>query len=168
MENEDVQSNDATKAELLGAAVTLGLGLIPYMAISIIFPTILGVAFSAWFYHFKLGNSLKGQGAKLGFYTSVTGNLVSVLVYDVFWVFLNYQIGAEQINNIATDFGEWIGGLNGRAMVEQSMLSQAQSSFSISALVYQVITGLVLCGVFGAGTGALYEFFAQEKILVEN
>ena len=164
MKSEDEKHDEAVKAEIRGATVILILGLVPYTAITLVLPTIAGAIFSVWYYRSKLRNTLRNnQGAKLGFYTAMSGNFVSLVMYNVVWVCFNYQIGAEQANNILINIGEWVGGTRLRDAVEQSILSQAQSSLTISTLICQLVFAAIMSGIFGAGTGALCEFFSQEK-----
>lgn len=130
-------------ASRVGAAVTAGIALLPYIEDFFITAYVVGALAAVWFVLRSRRYTLSlNDGAQIGFRGGFYGVLAASSIYDVVWQLFNYRLweirNADRIVALFADM--------------------ARGAFSPSAwflITLQIVIAAICAGVFGAPSGML-------------
>ncbi len=147
---------DTESALYVGAAVSCGIALLPYVNV-LIFPSyVIGALVAVWFALTMRRQSLTlKQGAKLGFFSSLLGTYVAGVIFDIVWQFFDYQVwqhqNAQMMLAIFRSFS------SDRTM-DAMTIAMAQNEgkvFQWYILPLQLVGNAIFAGMFGTLAGML-------------
>ena len=151
------------RAFMWSAGVTMALSLIPYTAVTLFLPPVVG----AWIYMRSLPYSQERSLTKKAIGSAIlatfSGTVLAALIVDIVWTTVDYQIGKDLDDFVALKVSEMIGGHNGRQLMEAQLQASANAGVTIGMIIGQVIGGAILCSLLGGGTAAACAFWRRRR-----
>ena len=158
-----MEEDVADRAFMLSAGVTLALSLIPFTAVTLFLPPVVG----AWIFMRSLPypqeRSLIKKAIRSAILATFSGTILAALIYDIVWTTFAYQIGKGLDDFIALKASEMIGGDNGRQLMEAQLQASANAGVSTGMIIGQVIAGAIVCSVLGGATAAAYASWRSRR-----
>ena len=138
-------------AMYVGIAVTTIIALLPFLNDFFVTSFVVGALAAVWFAVRKNRQHLSQQeGGQLGFLSGFYGLLAANGLYDFIWQFLHYELW--QVKN-ADRLLSILGG----------MLHDVFSPSAWIVMIYQIVFGAILAGIFGAPAGLLWLKLLQRR-----
>lgn len=153
----DATTKPDTEAALyLGAAVSCGLALLPYVNV-LIFPSyVIGALVAVWFAMTMRRQSLMmKQGAKLGFFSSLLGTCVAGVIFDIVWQFFDYQLWQHQNSQMMLAIFRSFASDRTMDAMTLAMSQNEGKVFQWYILPLQLIGNAIFGGMFGSLAGML-------------
>ncbi|HEY1583875.1 MAG TPA: hypothetical protein VGF73_12330 [Chthoniobacterales bacterium] len=149
------------KAEMEGSlyagAIATGIvSLLPYVNVFIFPAYVLGALVAVWFAVRQGGQILQYKdGAKLGFLSTFLGSMVAVLLVDLLWIFLDYQLWQRQNSALLLAIFRFFAKPVTVDMMRDAFAQQAAKPFQWYVLIFQLLGNAIFCGLFGTLFGVL-------------
>jgi uncharacterized membrane protein len=151
-----VTKPDIESALYAGAITTAIVYLLPYVNDFIITAYVVGALVAVWYAVKKRGQFLGfKEGAKLGFLSTLFGGIAAAIVFDIIWQFFDYQLWQKQNSDLMIAIFSSFAGPATIDIMKMKMAEQATKPFSSYTIIFQLIGGLILSGVFGSLFGLL-------------
>lgn len=155
---------DAFNALVFGATVSFVSSIIPYVALTIIGPPILGAAAAVWWRICRQKLSISvGRAAALGLGAGILGDFCYTAIYDLLWIYFDYRHGAREEEAATLAFAEWLGGSGAREAAEAELIKSGAQQFSVGQLLLQIVMVIVVNGIFASTSGVITAYWNKRR-----
>lgn len=158
------ENPDVFNALAFGAAVSFVSSIIPYVALTIIAPTVLGAATAVWWRICRQKRSISlGQAALLGVGAGILGDICYTAIYDLLWIYFDYRHGAREEEAATLAFAEWLGGSGAREAAEAELIKSRAQEFSVGQLLLQSFMIIFVNGIFASTSGVITGYWNKRR-----
>jgi len=157
MEGDELWAKPDTETSLyIGAATTAIVCLLPSVNVFILPAYIIGALVAIWHAVSIRGLRLQFKdGAKLGFFSTLFGVLVAIVIGDLIWLFFDYQLWQRQnAQLLLAILGSFLSPVALDA-ARDGMAQQAAKPFQWYLFLIQLVGSAIFCGIFGTLFGLL-------------
>lgn len=157
MASIEVVPKPETESSLYAGAIATGvIALLPYVNVFLFPAYVIGALVAVWYATKRGGQVLQYKdGAKLGFLSTFFGSMVAVVLADLLWMFLDYQLWQRQNSQLMLAiFRSFAGPVTIEAM-RDAFAQQELKPFQWYIFLLQLIGNAIFCGIFGTLTGLL-------------
>ncbi len=115
---------------------------------------VIGAVVAVWHVMARRGQTLQYKdGARLGFLSTFLGSVVTVVLVDLVWMFLDYQLWQRQNSQLMLALvGSFADPVTIDAM-RDAFAQQELKPFRLYMLLLQLLASAFFCGVFGTLSG---------------
>jgi hypothetical protein len=140
----------------VGAVAAAVCSLLPYVSLFVLPSYFLGSLVGVRYFVSSRRESVPlKEGAKLGFYATLLGNGVAIIIFDVVWQAFDYQIGGRQNADLTVALLRSVLSPGTVGLVSDSLEQSLNQPFAWHMALFQIIGALIFAGAFGSLSGLL-------------
>ena len=157
---------DTETALYVGAAVTCGIALLPYINVLILPGYVLGALVAVWFAMSQRRQALTlKQGAKLGFLSAFIGSMGAAVIVDLIWQFFDHQLWQHQNSQLMLAIFRSFASDRTMDAMTIAMAQNEGKVFQWYLVLLQLLGNAIFAGMFGTLAGLLGVAIFRKKPL---